>query len=226
MAEKRQTTDDAAGATPGFDHFLARISARFVSLTADAVDGEILAALEHIGTFMDVDRVVLSEFTNDGRAAIVRHSWAHPGITPISEGANMARVLPKVLANARQGEVTNIPDTTALTPEFDIDRQEFRRSGARAHLSIPFAVARSRLGVFTVVSIRGPREWPVDQIERLTLCAEVFANALNRRDTERRLRSHRKHRRPKRRPPADPHCVREGRTDGCHRTDSRRNRYG
>ena len=172
-----------------FDRLLAELSARFLSALADAVDGEIFSALERIGSFLNLDRVLLSEFTEDGSSAVVKHSWAPPGVVPIEVGSIMGPRLPRVFAGIRQGEVVRIPDTGALTTDWDVDLQEFRRSGAKAHLSIPFAVAGAPVGVFTIVSIRCRQAWPDEQIERLRLLAQVFANALSRRNMERQLRS-------------------------------------
>jgi transcriptional regulator with GAF, ATPase, and Fis domain len=172
-----------------FDRLLAQLSSRFVDLAAEAVDGEIQSALERIGSFIDADRVILTEFNDDGSVLVVKHSWARAGVVPIQEGALMGPRLPHVFAALRRGEIVHIPDTEALVPEWHVDLQEFRWSGAKAHLSIPFAVAGSPVGVFTVVSVREPRPWSDEQVEHLNLLAQVFANALSRRNTEQQLRS-------------------------------------
>jgi transcriptional regulator with GAF, ATPase, and Fis domain len=172
-----------------FDRFLAELSARFVSLPAEGVERELHSALEQIGAFLDVDRLVMSEFAEDGESATVRHSWAGPGAEPIRTGVVMGPTLPRVFATVRRGEIAQIPDTRAVLPGWEVDQKEFRRSGARAHLSLRFAVAGTPVGVFTVVSVRSPRSWTDDEVERLNLIAHVFANALSRRDGERRLRS-------------------------------------
>ena len=125
----------------GLDRFLAGLSARFVSLTAEAVDREILDALAQIGSFLDVDRLVMSEFAEDGETATVSHSWAAPGVEPIPTGVVMGPTLPHVFATVRRGDVAQVPDTRALPPGWEVDQQEFRRSGARAHLSMRISVA-------------------------------------------------------------------------------------
>lgn len=83
-----------------FDRLLAQLSARFVNLTAEAVDGEILSALERIGSFLDADRVILLEFTENGSALMVKHSWAGPGVVPIQGGSLMGPRLPQVFGGA------------------------------------------------------------------------------------------------------------------------------
>jgi transcriptional regulator with GAF, ATPase, and Fis domain len=173
----------------GFDRFLAELSARFVSLPAEAVDGEIFDALAQIGSYLDVDRLIMSEFSEDGESATVRHSWAAPGVEPIRKGVVMGPTLPRVFAAVRRGDTAQVPDTRAVPPGWEVDQQEFRRSGARAHLSMRISVAGAPVGVLSAVSVRRPRSWTEHEVDRLNVIARVFANALSRRDGERRLQS-------------------------------------
>ena len=85
----------AAGQRGSFDRLLADLSARFVSLSADEVEGAILDALGRIGSFLDVDRVGLLRRRPD-RALVVRHCWSPPGVEPIGEGRVMEDPLPRV----------------------------------------------------------------------------------------------------------------------------------
>ena len=178
----------AAGELSGFDRLLAELSARFVSLSADEIDRAIPDALGRIGSFLDVDRVGFLRRRTD-RALVVRHCWSSPGVEPIVEGRVMGEPLPHVFEQLSHGEVVRIGDTGALGPEWRVDQKEFRRSGAKAHLSMPFAVAGEPLGSFFVVSVRERREWSDEIVDRLRLLIEVLANAIKRGDTERRLRA-------------------------------------
>jgi transcriptional regulator with GAF, ATPase, and Fis domain len=173
----------------GFDRFLVELSARFVSPPAEAVDGEIFDALAQIGSYLDVDRLIMSEFSEDGESATVRHSWAAPGVEPIRKGVVMGPTLPRVFAAVRRGDTAQVPDTRAVPPGWEVDQQEFRRSGARAHLSMRISVAGAPVGVLSAVSVRRPRSWTEHEVDRLNVIARVFANALSRRDGERRLQS-------------------------------------
>jgi len=172
----------------GFDRLLAELSAHFVSLTAEEVDEAILSALERIGSFLDLDRVGLLR-RRKGGAFVVQHCWSGPGVEPIARGRVLGDPLPRVFEQIRQGEVVRIEDTGALGPEWDVDKREFQRSGAKAHLSMPFAVAGEPLGSFFMVSVRGPRPWGDEIVDRLRLLIEILANAIKRGETERHLRA-------------------------------------
>jgi formate hydrogenlyase transcriptional activator len=181
-------THGSAPASANFDRFLAEMSTWFLSLPAEGVDKAIDPALESIGSFLDLDRVIISEFLDDGRSADVTHSWASPKVKPIRTGVHVPAVLPMIFQQIRSGQIVRIPDTSVVPPEWEHERREFIRSGARAHLSMPFAVAGSPLGMFTLVSVRGPHDWSDDQVEQLTLLAQILTNALSRRNSEVRLR--------------------------------------
>jgi len=173
------------------DHevFMTSLSARFVNLPAESVDDEILGGLEQIGTYWDVARVLLPEFSADGRSLVVRHTWSHSEVEPIEEGSLIAERLPTIFARLRRGSIVRIPDTGALTPDWETDLVEFKRSGAKSHLSMPFGVAGTPLGVFTIVAVRERRDWSAADVQRFQLLAGIFANALSRRNEDVRLRS-------------------------------------
>lgn len=171
-----------------FDGMLAEMAGHFLSLPGEAIDGAILRALSNLGFFLGVERAILGEFEDDG-AVVVRCSWAAPGFTRVPDGALLGDFLPHVLQLVRQGYDVNITDTERLPLDWGEERRQFPRSGAKAHLTIPFDVAGRQLGVLSFTSLHGPRRWPDDEVTRLHLVATTFANALARRNRERELRS-------------------------------------
>ncbi len=67
--------------------FISELSAVLINMPAASLDREIVTALARIGEFLEFDRVVVTEFTADGAALVVRHSWAAPGIEAIQRWA-------------------------------------------------------------------------------------------------------------------------------------------
>jgi transcriptional regulator with GAF, ATPase, and Fis domain len=172
-----------------FDRELAALSAKFVRIPGDEVDASILDGLERVGSLLGVDRAILSEFADQGALAIVKHSWAAPGVEPIREGRIIGPSLPQVFARLQRGQVVNVSKTSILPPGWEVDAIEFRQSNELSHLSLPFSVAGKLVGVFSIIGVQKEHEWTNEKIERLELIASVFANALHRRDSDRELRS-------------------------------------
>ena len=184
-----------AHAASSLQPFVSELSALLINMPAASVEREIVSALARIGEFLEFDRVVVTEFTADGAALVVRHSWAALGIEAIQTNRIMEISLPKVFDRIREGSLVRIADCRLLADDplraegWSVDLQEFERSGARAHLSIPFSVGGAPVGAFSVVRTRGPLEWPDPLVEQLALLAQIIGTAVHRRETERQLRS-------------------------------------
>jgi transcriptional regulator with GAF, ATPase, and Fis domain len=179
--------EDTARSTT-IEDLLLEVFDRLVGLPPDEIDKEIQPALGRVGTLLGVDRMILTELREDS-ALVVRHSWAETGVVRIHEGSLVASRLPRVFESIQQGRVVHIPDTTQLGQEWGLDREEFRRSGAKSHLSIPTAVGGALVGSLTLVRVREAKPWSEREIGRLELLARVFADAVSRRRSERQLRS-------------------------------------
>src|SRR5947199_7324721 len=66
-----------------FETLLARLSATFIHLPAEAVDGQIERGLHQIVDFLGIERSSLGQFTADGTQLIVTHSYSVPEFAPV-----------------------------------------------------------------------------------------------------------------------------------------------
>jgi PAS domain S-box-containing protein len=170
-----------------FESLLARLSADFIHLPPDKVDGQIEHALRQLAEFLQVERCGLGQFSEDGSALLVTHSYAIPGFTPFPH-ADLAVIFPWLAARIRHGDVVRLPRLPEdLPPEADSERQFCLQSGLRSYLAIPFNVGESILGGIGFESYHKETDWSED-LERLTLIGEVFANALARKRADLVLR--------------------------------------
>ncbi len=173
----------------GFERLVGDLSARFAGLLAEEIDDVLLDSLASLGGFFQADRVQLSEITRNSKVRVT-HSWSRAGVEAVPEGTMWAAMIPGALKRVLAGEVFSFSHIDKLTDErFAVDRQTFLEVGTIAHLSIPVEVAGKILGVLTFGVLSGPREWHDVQLDRLRLMAQVFGNALTRRDAERELQT-------------------------------------
>jgi PAS domain S-box-containing protein len=179
-----------------FEALLARLSATFIHLPADEVDGQIERALRQIVDFLGIERSSLAQFSADGREFLVTHSYTAPGVSPLAR-MDLAALWPWYTAEIRRGEVlrfTRLPDE--LPAEAVREREYYAREGGpRSHLAVPFRVGKAVLGAIGFGSFRREVAWPDELARGLQLVGEVFANALGRkwadlalRESERRFR--------------------------------------
>src|SRR3954464_11134106 len=65
-----------------FEATLARLSATFIHLPPDEVDGQIEQGLRQIVDFLQLDRSTLCQFSENGTELVATHSHSVPGIPP------------------------------------------------------------------------------------------------------------------------------------------------
>src|SRR6478672_9000631 len=159
-----------------FESLLARLSATFIHLPAEEVDGQIEAGLRQIVDFLRLDRSTLCQFSEDGTKLVATHSHSVPGIPPVPP-LDLAQAFPWYTGMIRRGEVmrfARLPDD--LPPEAVSERAYCVDAGFRSHLIVPFMVADRFLGGIAFGSFRQYHDWPDDLVQSLQLVGEIFAN--------------------------------------------------
>ena len=128
-----------------FEQLLADLSANFVNVPADQIDGCMADALQQLGDFLGVDRVILSDFT-DGGTTVVK-SWARSGVVVIPVGSDWSSRDPfRPVAGTREGKVFRMESVADLPADVFTDREQFQRSGARKPPFDPIFGGRQSLG--------------------------------------------------------------------------------
>jgi transcriptional regulator with GAF, ATPase, and Fis domain len=171
-----------------FERFISDLSARFVMASCAEVDREINNALEKIVKFFDVDRADFAEFTEERRILILSYEYVLPGIEPFP-GQITDAVLPWFTERLRSGEVVEMRRLDDFPEEAIREREYVRRSGLKASLNIPVSIGGSVIGVLSFDSFRSHRIWTDEQVKRIRMIGDIFANALQRSRAEKRLRT-------------------------------------
>jgi len=181
VVEERRRVGRALAERLRFEAFLARFSAAFVHLPSHAIDRTIAAWLRNLGEFLQLDGVKLLRLADDHRLA-VSCSWGASGLDA--------------------GRQVFISGDWSSAVEHLLQERVFlfRRSGEwdpasppDTHVSsgviIPLVATGGVLGGLALESIAPDRSWPEELVHRLQLVAEVFANALARKNAEDALRA-------------------------------------
>ncbi|MFO7950831.1 MAG: hypothetical protein R6U36_10775 [Candidatus Fermentibacteraceae bacterium] len=98
---------------------VAEISAGFIGLDPDDVDGAIDSALERIGSFTGSDRAYVFQFGPDGRHMTNTHEWCAEGIEPQMENLQGVPTedIPWWTGEVRKLHEIDIPDVSDLPEE-------------------------------------------------------------------------------------------------------------
>ncbi len=185
-ALERKRSADLMRERFAFETLLSDLSAAFINLPVNDLDGEIERWLARIGEFLGVDRSAVAQVF-DGRITIT-HSWVAAGLVWLSPVV-IAEGFDWVVKRMRKGDVLAYGRLDDAPPAARREREHCRRYGVKSIAAIPLEVGGTLLGILVFSSVRAQRDWPDDLIHRLRLVAQVFANAMLRRRAEEALRS-------------------------------------
>ncbi len=168
-----------------FETLLADLSARFVGLPAEALDREIEEAQRRICEALGLDRSTLGQPDKSGEPQFT-HSWATPESPPVPHSPPK-ELVPWATQQILSGQTVRFSSVDELPAEAAMDKATFRHAGTRSLVALPLMVGGKAIGALSFGTVRAERQWPDELVCRLRLIAEVFANALARRDTEEAL---------------------------------------
>ncbi len=171
-----------------FEELLARLSGAFVHLASNRMDEAFLVWLERLGQFLGLDRVMLLRLSGDGRLFAVSHAWAAPGLAPLPT-TNMSTMFPWSVRQLLRERPVVFRSLRELPEEAARDRDAHVEVGISAKLTLPLVAGGRMLGGLSLATVGRERAWPEELVARLQLVAEVFANALGRKESEDALRA-------------------------------------
>ena len=173
-----------------FERLLAEISTFFINLPADRIDSEIEAAQRRVCEFLDLDRSSLFQ-TPEGEPGTLRLTHVHqpPESRIPPEGMSLREFFPWSLQKVLGGETITISKMSDLPAEADCDRESFDRYGTSSVVVVPLSVGRGHVfGLLTFSVLGEQREWTETVVQQFKVVAQIFANALARKQTDEALR--------------------------------------
>lgn len=163
-----------------FQSLLAELSADFMRISCDEVDGVIQESLRLIAENLDLDHIALGLLSEDGQDFYSKYCYVNnPSVKPwrnsslMSEGPYVTNIL-------LSGQPFIMEDVEKLPPEAAMDREGFLRYGIRADLIFPIIMGGHLRGGIGFACSR-PRQWHDNVVRGLGLMSDVFANALERK---------------------------------------------
>ena len=171
-----------------FETLLSDLSAIFVNLPPDKVDGEIEGSVKRIVESLGFDRGTLLQPTRNGRGFIPTHVWAKPGYQKRSEylPSKQAPWLSKVLRE--ELKILKFAKIDDLPPEAECDKQFLRDYGVRSYVLIPLVAGGNVIGGLGLSTIADYRTIPEEMANRMGLIGGVLAGALERKRADESLK--------------------------------------
>jgi two-component system sensor kinase FixL len=159
-----------------------------VRLSSHEMDETFATSLRQVREFFGLDRLVLLELSDDGNALVVAHTWRAAWVEPAPQVVP-SQDFPWVVQRLLREQIVVLSRLDELPAEAARDQDFLRRQGVRSTLAIPLVAGGRVLGALAFVTVTAERTWPDGLVHRLRIVAEVFANALARKETEDALRA-------------------------------------
>lgn len=173
-----------------FHGLVAKLSADFVAMPAEAIDAGIESWLERIVRALGLERSALAQISDDGRMLVRTHAYTAPGFPPLPEHIRTDSDLPWLGRELRAGRTIVVSKVEDLPAEAVQERQfMLSEAGPKSNVTLPLKVGGNVIGLITFASLSREREWSQDVVQRLELIAGILANALMRKRKERQIGS-------------------------------------
>jgi formate hydrogenlyase transcriptional activator len=170
-----------------FEALLADLSARFVHVAADHLDGLIEEAQRRMCQALGLDRSTLLQRADAADDLVITHTWATPGCTP-PPGLFAKRDFPWVHQTLLRGGTVRFATLAELPAAAARDQAAFRQLQQKSNLILPLAATGRVFGALSFGTLTAARPWPDTLVQRLQLLADIVANALVRQRSEQALR--------------------------------------
>lgn len=171
-----------------FESFLTDISAHYINLPVDQIDAGIENDQRRICEYLNLDLSALWQWAEGfPRFMTVTHLYSRPGGPSKPKGIDAKKTFPWVLQKMLDGE-TLAYSTENMVPEAAVDQESRRYFGVKSSVNMPLSVGGgSLIGVLTFDTLHEERAWSDELVKRLQLVAQIFSNALARKDANRVL---------------------------------------
>jgi formate hydrogenlyase transcriptional activator len=187
--ETESMGEAACGERLVFESLLANLSARFINLPPDQVDSEIGEAQRQICEMLDIDMSALWQLSGEPVPVLVlTHPYINQAETEL-DGEFSHDDFPWVRDELLAGRVVKLNTLDELPEAAALDHESARRTGIKSSLSFPLSAGGNPVfGVLVFNTLQSQRNWPEGLVSRLQVLAQIFANAIARKQADHALR--------------------------------------
>ena len=169
-----------------FENLITSISTKFINLPTAEFEAGIMEALGAIGTFANVDRCYIYQFSEDGVWAHLTHEWNADGIPPAGEPFQVVPTdrFPWSLRQLFKGQPVHIPRIADLPVEAIGEKEIAHVGGIKSMVFVPMIRQEALIGIMGFGSLRQEKYWDEDHVALLRIVGEIFTNAFERKLTD------------------------------------------
>jgi formate hydrogenlyase transcriptional activator len=173
-----------------FETLLADLSSRFVNVPPDQVDREIAEAQSRICECLGIDHSALWQASpDDPKELFITHLHRSRDLAPPPDRAIATEMFPWALGKIAIKQIVCVSAMADLPAEAARDRETWLYYGIKSALVFPLSAGGGPVfGSLSFDATQKERDWPEALQKRLEVIAQVFANALARKQSDETLR--------------------------------------
>jgi formate hydrogenlyase transcriptional activator len=173
-----------------FETLLANLSSRFVNVPPDQVDSEIAQAQSSICECLGIDHSALWQASpDDPKELFITHLHRSRDLAPPPDRAIATEMFPWALGKIAIKQIVCVSAMADLPAEAARDRETWLYYGIKSALVFPLSAGGGPVfGSLSFDATQKERDWPEALQKRLEVIAQVFANALARKQSDETLR--------------------------------------
>jgi PAS domain S-box-containing protein len=174
----------------GFEAFVADLAARLITLDPGEIDDTIVEAERQVCEFLGLDIAVLWQWcdSNPNRLALT-HLYRRFGGPEVPSDLDARESFPWTLGKILDGKTVRLSRPEDAPPEAVIDLESWRHFELASILVIPLVAGAGPIaGIMSFHTSRESHDWSDEVTQRLQLVAQIFTNAIIRKQAETALR--------------------------------------
>jgi len=168
---------------------LMDLATECINVPLEKVDEAINEMLEAVGEFTKVDRVYIFKHDYHRRVTSNTHEWCAEGITPEIDNLQEFSFEHFIdfLETNQKGEIVHIPDVAKL-PVNHAMRSLFEAQGIQSMIMLPLFSEDLNSGFVGFDAVKHKKTFTGQEINLLTVLAEIASNVLTRQKAETNIR--------------------------------------
>jgi ABC-type amino acid transport substrate-binding protein/signal transduction histidine kinase/ActR/RegA family two-component response regulator len=176
-----------------FETLLLEMSSLFINVKTNQINEQISQALKRIAAFVDAQSGFVFDISDNGKRFFSSHGWFSDQLESKMDHFRQlnAATMPWWVQRLKRNEVIAVPSVEQLPDQAVTEKELLLSTGINAIVSIPMGMGGEVTGFLGVACIQNERHWSNDEITLLQAMAQIFTNALQRKQAEEALqRSH------------------------------------
>ena len=171
-----------------FEQLLLEISSLFINLPVESIDTVIEDTQRKICENLGLDLSALWQWSDkDNNLLTLTHLYTIPGGPDLPVGIEGSQAFPWIYAKMLAGETLSF-STEELPEEASVDKQSFRGFRVESSVAIPLQVGGQQIkGIISFNTLNRVYALSRQEVKRLKIVADIFANTLTRKQTEKAL---------------------------------------